>query len=490
MNKGKKFTEEIKVEDKELIKKISTDELGNIVKDAPNILGITEDYSDLKILSSFRVGRKWWNNGKTNYEKKEINFAFVPSNEERAKWEIDAFPKLSSLLTYLKKEYGHIGAFEVIFYRINKPKSFYFEKRPTTTIVYVNLDSYQKYHSAINPEINQLRISKYFWKIKREYSTKVPIAFFKNKPPSSLVDDLKKSNYKIIENIIKEYETMGDEEKKDIKTIFEHSKLANDTVEEFKKLTPKSPKKQLKLFIKVLDGLTKKEVETLLVELLKSNTSRKLFGAIKNLPTKDKTRISKNLPDMIRMHKHYEQLEKSLKEFKKKIKEHVESNTKDERDIHRFLAKDYWLLGIEYFGRKILSDIDESGKRTGDTNIGRKRADFIILQRLDGIDTCVVIEIEEANDKIFNLNGTISKKVYDGIVQAVDYTLEQKFRDVHSKGLAIIGSLKASDLSKDEKKRLHLLAESFPNVEILTYDQIIDKAESTLRFWKKIENKN
>jgi len=178
-----------------------------------------------------------------------------------------------------------------------------------------------------------------------------------------------------------------------------------------------------------------------------------------------------------------------LEEFKKKIKEHTETDKKDEKDIHQLLAKDYWLLGIEYFGRKILSDIDKDGKRTGDTNIGRKRADFIILQRLDGIDTCVVIEIEEANDKIFNENKTISRKVYDGIIQAVDYTLEQKFRGVHSKGLAVIGSLKASKLSQEEKKRLHLLAESFPNVEVLTYDQIIKKAEATLQFWKDTEVK-
>lgn len=489
MDEEKNINDEIKEDSEELAKR-HYDNIKKIVKDAPDILGVKEDYSDLKIMSSFRVGRKWWRNGKSSFEKKEINFAFIPSNEERAKWELDAFPKLSGLLTHLKKKYGHLNAFEVIFFRANKPKSFYFENRLTTTIVYVNLDSYQKYHSTINPEINQLKISKYYNKIQREYSAKVPIAFFKNESPLSLIEDLRKSNYKVIENIIREYETMGEEEKKDLKTIFEHSKLANDTVEEFKKLTPESPKKQLKLFIKVLDGLTKKEVETLLDRFLKSKASRKLFSAIENLPLKDKTRISRNLPDMVRMHEHYEQLEKSLKEFKKKIKEHVESDKKDEKDIHRLLAKDYWLLGIEYFGREIRTDIDVEGKRTGDTTIGRKRADFIILQRLDGIDTCVVIEIEEANDKIFNLDGTISEEVYDGIVQAVDYTLEQKFRDIHSKGLAIIGTLKASNLSPEEKKRLHLLSESFPNVEVLTYDQIIDKAESTLRFWKQTENKN
>lgn len=489
MDKEKNINDEIKEGGEELAKK-HYDNIREIVKDASNILGVKGDYSDLKIMSSFRVGRKWWRNGKTSYERKEINFAFTPSNEERARWEIDAFPKLSSLLTYLKNKYGSLERFEVIFFRDIKPKSFYFEDRPTITNVYVNLDSYQKYHSVINPEISQLKISKYYRKINLEYSKKVPIAFFKNNPPLSLVEDLKKSNYRVIENIIKEYETMNEEEKKDLKTIFEHSKLADETIKEFEKLTPESPKKQLKLFMRVLDKLSKKEVETLFNGILKSKSSRNLISVIGGLSSKDQSKISKNLPEMAKMYDHYEQLDKSLKEFKKKIKEHTETDKKDEKDIHKLLAKDYWLLGIEYFGRKILSDIDENGKKTGDTNIGRKRADFIILQRLDGTDTCVVIEIEEANDKIFNVDGTISKKVYDGIVQAIDYTLEQKFRDVHSKGLAVIGSLKASKLSQDEKKRLHLLAESFPNVEVLTYDQIIEKAESTLRFWKETENKN
>jgi len=302
MDKEKNLNEEIKVDRDELAKKTSREDLKKIMKDASDILGIKEDYSDLKIMSSFRVGRKWWRNGKSSYEKKEMNFAFIPSDEERAKWEIDAFPKLSSLLTYLKNKYGSLTRFEVIFFRDNKPKSFYFEDLPTITNVYVNLNSYQKYHSVINPEINQLKISKYFRRIIREYSKKVPVAFFKNKPPSSLVEDLRKSNYKVIENIIKEYETMGENEKKDLKTILLHSKLANDTVEEFKKLKPKSPEKQLKLFMKVIDKLSKKEIELLWEGILKSKSSRNLISVIGELSSKDQSKISKNLPEMARMY--------------------------------------------------------------------------------------------------------------------------------------------------------------------------------------------
>ena len=54
---------------------------------------------------------------------------------------------------------------------------------------------------------------------------------------------------------------------------------------------------------------------------------------------------------------------------------------------------------------------------------------------------------------IFNKNGEFSKKVYDGIFQASDYNIEQKFRNIHSKGIAVIGSIQESKLTEDEKKR-------------------------------------
>lgn len=82
------------------------------------------------------------------------------------------------------------------------------------------------------------------------------------------------------------------------------------------------------------------------------------------------------------------------------------------------------------------------------------------------------------------------KKVYDRINQAVDYSIENQMRGTYSKGIANIGSLAAIDLSETQKTRLRLLNESFHDVDILTYDQIIEKAEATLDFWKKYEESN
>jgi len=119
----------------------------------------------------------------------------------------------------------------------------------------------------------------------------------------------------------------------------------------------------------------------------------------------------------------------------------------------------------------------------------QKKADFII-ERIDGLDKCIIIELEEANDPIFTKDGGLSKKVYDGIHQAVDYYIEQKSRNINSKGLAVIGSIIGERLTAKQKRKLTLLKETFHNVEILTYDDIIAKADSTLNFWRSYAPKS
>lgn len=208
---------------------------------------------------------------------------------------------------------------------------------------------------------------------------------------------------------------------------------------------------------------------------------------IASLPTDQLQKIIKKLPAMDTMFNRYEKLSKSLKEFEKLIDKHNKSDTDDEAEIHKFLTKHYWLMSIEYFDKERLSDFSESdGVRTNETRLegSRKHPDFII-KKLDRFDKCVVIELEDANDPIFKTNGEFSKKVYDGILQAADYNIEQKFRGLHSKGIAVIGSTKGMHLDKDKKEHFKLLAQEFPHIEILTYDDIIAKARSTLDFWKK-----
>jgi hypothetical protein len=77
--------------------------------------------------------------------------------------------------------------------------------------------------------------------------------------------------------------------------------------------------------------------------------------------------------------------------------------------------------------------------------------------------------------------------VYDGISQAVDYHIEQRSKGYNSKGMAVIGSTLGTRLSTEQKRKLILLKETFHNVDVLTYDDIIEKARNTLHFWKTYE---
>lgn len=470
---------------------IPTDNLVNKVKDAIQnyklVSGKDLIPDDIIITDFFQVGGNW--NYYDELKKKTLFFAFHPTKEQKERWINVGFAKLPHLLLHLKKIHGDLDKFDVVFFKRKDSEPFYIVHTDTLTIYFINLDTFQSYSDELNPILRNLRVTKYSRKITSEFAKKVPVAFFKKEKPSVLSEELRNSRYKVIEFMIKEFENMDEPQREELKKSFESSKLGTEIIKKYVELKPESPEIQLKLFLEIVDKLGEKEVNTLLNSILKSKVSKKFIQNLANLSIVEQNKIAKKMPEMAKMYDRYIKLEKSLKEFKKKIKEHVSTSTKDEKDIHKFLTKNYWLLGIEYFGKDIASDIDSSGKRTGKTNIGKKHADFII-QRLDGLDKCVIIELEEANDAIFNNDGTFSKKVYDGINQAVDYSIENKMRGTYSKGIAIIGSLSATDLSETQKTRLILLNEAFHNVDILTYDQIIEKAESTLDFWKKYEEYN
>ena len=438
---------------------------------------------EFNIVETFCCGDTWevW------YDKtlkiKPINFAFKISDEEKKTWIKYGFTKLKHLLNFLTKEYAGLNNFEIIFFRGSYSKQFYKIEEKGTNWVKINIDSYVKYGKEIDSAVKDLKVLKYSRKIWGDYSKKVPPSFFKGHPAKEIVDELKNSYYTILENLIKEFEKMSDSQKKDLKKAFEHSKLGSAVIKKYIKLDPDAPKIQLKKFLEIVEKLGEAEVGELLDSILKSKISRLFIKQLSKLPVKEQNKIFKKLPEMSRMLDRYEKLEKSLKKFKKEVKKHLDSSTKDEKSLHQLLVKDYWLLGIEYFDKKILSDITPDGTLTGQTKIGRrKHADFII-ERIDGCDKCILIELEEANDPIFNKDGSLSKGVYDGIHQAVDYYIEQKSRGYNSKGLAVIGALDKK-LSSNQKKKLTLLKETFHNVEVLTYNDIIDKADTTLRFWK------
>ncbi|MDD5417203.1 MAG: DUF4263 domain-containing protein, partial [Candidatus Aenigmarchaeota archaeon] len=163
---------------------------------------------------------------------------------------------------------------------------------------------------------------------------------------------------------------------------------------------------------------------------------------------------------------------------------HKQSKNKNEKEIHQYLVNNFWLLGIEYFDKTINSDIDCNGKKTKETKRGRYAADFII-EKLNGVkDRCLIIELEEANDNLFTKEG-ISYDIFDGIKQAVVYSIKEELHGKFSKGIAVVGSIKGMNLSKKQRKELELLRNHLHKIEIWTYEDIINKAETSLKFFEK-----
>lgn len=471
----------------EILENTSPELVSDIIKQAHQYVQENlEDISDLEIKIYFPVGQDW--RFYDDLKEKILYFSFIPSSETKRVWLDVGFKKLPHLLNFLKKKYKGLEKFDIIFFNQPKSEPYYYMKAPSGLMIfYINIEKYLEYGEEINPEINKLKVTKYAREIQSVFSNKVPIAFFNKTPPHELTAELKNSYYKILENIIGEFENLSPEQQEEVKNFLANTKLGIDTIKKYVKLNPKAPEKQLNLFLQVIDKLGEQDVEILLKAILRSKISKYFIQKIMNLPSKDRSKIVNKMPEMIKMHDRYMGLEKSLKNFRKKISEHVNSSTQNEKDIHKFISKHYWLLGIEYFDSEINSDFDRNGGRTSSTRIGRKHADFII-KKLDGLDKCIVIELEEANDRIFNIDGTLSADVFDGINQAIDYNIEQRLRGFNSKGLAVIGSVQGLTLSEEHKKRLSSLIDHYHNIEILTYEDIIQKAESTLKFWKEYEN--
>lgn len=469
--------------EKEIVENTSVIKLTEIIKDAHQFaIEKLDDLSNLEIKDYLQMGKEW--RFDDDLKEKILFLTFNPTPELRKMWEKIGFKKLSHLLKYLKNNYKGLEKFDIIFFNEPKPEPYYYMKAPSgLLIIYINISKYLEYGNEINPEINKLKITKYAKNIQKEYSKKVPLAFFEKKKPEELTIELKNSYYKVLENILEELENLPDDQVKEVSNFFANTKIGIETIKKYVELNPEAPEKQLKLFLQVVGKLGEHDIELLLKKILKSVNGKKLIKKILELPQKDQTKIANKMNEAIKMVYRYEKLEKSLQNFKKKIKEHKENIKKDEHDIHAFIFKNYWLLGIEYFDRKIRSDIDGNAKRTNDTLIGKKRPDFII-RKLDRLDKCVVIELEEANDKIFKIDGTLAPEIFDGINQTVDYNIEQRLRGFNSRGIAVIGSIHGMELSQDEKNRLKLLGEHYHNIDIFTYEDLIENAETTLSFWK------
>ncbi len=439
------------------------------------------------------------------FQKKEIFFTFkIEADLKETAYKTGMFTKIAPLLKYLEGTYKRdLDKYKLIFYNKDQDKRKYFTVEKAGLIEWwINLDEYKEICKPIRETTKEPSFIKQFSAKRTEISSEIPDYFFNNKELTPLINKFDEYNYKIYDEIFKTIDNLPENEKEKILSSFQRSKSGSEGFDKIKNLAPESPEVQLKLFLKVADKLPDKDLTELFNFLIDSKVSSKVINEtlksieskparyklltdwVKLLSDEKQIKLSEEIPEAIKIYSRYKMLKKSREAFNKKILEHLASESQDEKDIHRFLIKNWWLLGLQYFGQKILSDYTSEGERTSETRLPHTglAADFII-DRLDGEeDRCFLVEIEEANDKIFNQNGTLSMKVFEGINQAIRYVIETKLNGKYSKGIAIIGSVLGMKLTDEQKHRLLLLKESFHNVEVLTYDDLLKTADSTIRF--------
>ena len=135
-----------------------------------------------------------------------------------------------------------------------------------------------------------------------------------------------------------------------------------------------------------------------------------------------------------------------------------------------------WFFGTEYINA-------EPQKLRG----AHSKFDFY-LERFN--KTKDIVEIKLLSDQIINKDKSISAKVIQAVDQLIDYmessmaaahsaviSKEEGIQELRPRGIVIIGS----DDSEDSKEKLHRWNYQLAHITILTYKDILEKAESVLK---------
>ena len=172
------------------------------------------------------------------------------------------------------------------------------------------------------------------------------------------------------------------------------------------------------------------------------------------------------------------QYQEHIAEFKKLL---AQKNKEDR--LQSFLKRHAWMLGLEFIN-------PESQKLAG-----KSRFDFY-LERYDGFHD--LIELKRADVELFNKKGKMSSTVAGALQQAIEYidkidrysdskSLTQEFnlgKVSRPKATVVIG--RSNKIIEEKLRRLN---HYFVDIEIITYDYILNKAQSTINFFKQIKKK-
>lgn len=165
-----------------------------------------------------------------------------------------------------------------------------------------------------------------------------------------------------------------------------------------------------------------------------------------------------------------------------KLKAIINGEYKNEVDIQHFLKKNLWLFGNEY------SFVVENNK-INSSNI----LDIIPRNIENYVD---IIEVKLPNEKLFNFDEShknfyptshLTKAIsqvqnyifeFENKAEDVVYQRENDCLVIKPRAIVLIGS--KDELSVDEMKYLRILNSSYHNISIVTYQQLLIRAENML----------
>lgn len=441
---------------------------------------------EIKIFKKFNLGKLY--RFPSRYEGKEVLVAYDVSDETINGWKKDGKIKgLKILLKYLEERFKGIDKFNLIF--VEGDDKLPFEIDDSKGDVRINLKKWKNYFREIDKILDSYKISKYYIDLYNECREEGVKKFFSNISSKEIINDIDQTIFSIIEKMLTDFDELNAAEKNSLIKNIESSKAGTMILKKYGKLDKSSPQIQLKSLISNVDKLKPQEIKDLLNSIFRSKKRLKFMEEIKKLPRSMQSKLISSADRAAHLLSLYFELKKSLKEFKNIVKKHKSSQNKDEKAIHAFLAENYWLLGVEYFRQVIKTDINPKKERTGETYHKEWRIypDFEIFKFNGSVDRCVVIELEEANDKIFNKNKSLSKEALDGLFQAITYTIFHSVeKNKPTKGIAILGS--TGKLTRNQKQKLLRLSNLFPTIEIKTYEDIIEDAENMISFIENYED--
>ncbi len=169
------------------------------------------------------------------------------------------------------------------------------------------------------------------------------------------------------------------------------------------------------------------------------------------------------------------------------LQEIINGNYRNEVEIQKFLKNNIWMFGNNY------SQIVEDGK------INAKNIMDIVPENIESFVD--IIEVKLPNEELFRYdqnhnNYYASSKLTKAIAQTQNYIfeLEQKSVDfeyqnknnckiIKPRGIVLIGSKKS--LSEEEQQYLRIMNSSFHNIQVMTYQQLLQQANNSLGFFNK-----